>query len=188
MPKTSPSQLIDTAETLMKLHGYHGFSYADVAGRVGITKASIHHHFASKQDLAAETMSRYREAMRDALDRIAASDTTVSGRLRGFADVFLGAYHAEGRMCLCASLTGDWESLPEPIREQVAGYWNDTRAWLRASLWSEDATPSDRDREFRANAVISLFEGAMLCARADGDERPLLDAIDAAEVLVTLRG
>ncbi|HIE19064.1 TPA: TetR/AcrR family transcriptional regulator, partial [Candidatus Bathyarchaeota archaeon] len=31
--------------------GYGGFSYSDLSKALGITKASIHHHFPSKEEL-----------------------------------------------------------------------------------------------------------------------------------------
>ena len=44
--------LLDAAERLIRERGYAGVSYADLAGLVGVRKASIHHHFPGKADLA----------------------------------------------------------------------------------------------------------------------------------------
>ena len=43
----------------MRRHGYSAFSYADLAVAVGIRKASIHHHFPTKADLAAALVAAY---------------------------------------------------------------------------------------------------------------------------------
>ena len=53
---TAPSRgtanrILDVAERLVQLRGYNAFSYADVAKAVGIRKASLHYHFATKGDL-----------------------------------------------------------------------------------------------------------------------------------------
>ena len=45
------SRILDVAERLAQTQGYNGFSYADIAAELGITKASLHYHFASKADL-----------------------------------------------------------------------------------------------------------------------------------------
>jgi len=45
------TRILDTAERLVQSRGYNGFSYADIAERVGITKASLHHHFETKATL-----------------------------------------------------------------------------------------------------------------------------------------
>ncbi|MGR7122804.1 TetR/AcrR family transcriptional regulator, partial [Klebsiella aerogenes] len=43
--------LLDLADTLIQENGYQGFSYADLASKLGIRKASIHYHFPAKTDL-----------------------------------------------------------------------------------------------------------------------------------------
>lgn len=45
------SEIIDTATALFVAKGYAGTSMADLAGAVGIQKASLYHHFASKEAL-----------------------------------------------------------------------------------------------------------------------------------------
>lgn len=42
------------AEELYVLRGYEGFSFGDIAARIGTTRANIHHHFGNKQRLMAE--------------------------------------------------------------------------------------------------------------------------------------
>ena len=37
----TPERILDVAEGLLQARGYNGFSYADIAEAVGITKASI---------------------------------------------------------------------------------------------------------------------------------------------------
>ena len=54
------AQLLDEAEILIRSRGYSGFSYADLSTAVGIRKASIHHHFPSKTDLAVALLDAYR--------------------------------------------------------------------------------------------------------------------------------
>ena len=62
-------KILDVSERLVQLRGYNAFSYADVAKAVGIRKASLHHHFATKADLGRALVVRYREAFLSALAR-----------------------------------------------------------------------------------------------------------------------
>ena len=50
---------LDVAEQLAQTRGYNGFSYADVAAQLGVTKASLHYHFPSKAQLGAALIDRY---------------------------------------------------------------------------------------------------------------------------------
>jgi len=43
--------ILDVAEQLAQTKGYNGFSYADIAAQLGLTKASLHYHFPSKAEL-----------------------------------------------------------------------------------------------------------------------------------------
>ena len=64
--------LLDVASDLLQTRGYASFSYRDISSRLGISKASVHHHFASKDELLAALTARYcaRQKLRMAeLDR-----------------------------------------------------------------------------------------------------------------------
>jgi TetR/AcrR family transcriptional regulator, transcriptional repressor for nem operon len=43
--------IMDTGQFLIQERGYNAISYADIAVKIGIKKASIHYYFATKQDL-----------------------------------------------------------------------------------------------------------------------------------------
>jgi AcrR family transcriptional regulator len=58
---TTSDDILACARSLIVAGGYNGFSYADIAGVVGIRKASIHHHFPSKVDLVRTLVARYRK-------------------------------------------------------------------------------------------------------------------------------
>ena len=80
-PSTA-TRILDVAEGLAQTRGFNGFSYADIAAEIGITKASLHYHFPSKADLGRALVRRYTERFMDALDAIEASD--VPKRRGGF--------------------------------------------------------------------------------------------------------
>jgi TetR/AcrR family transcriptional repressor of nem operon len=57
---TAATAILDVAEQLAQTRGYNGFSYADVAAHLGVTKASLHYHFPPKAELGCALISRYR--------------------------------------------------------------------------------------------------------------------------------
>src|SRR5258708_35419404 len=60
VPSTEAARVIlDVAEQLAQTRGYNGFSYADIAAKVGVTKASLHYHFPSKAELGRHLIARY---------------------------------------------------------------------------------------------------------------------------------
>src|ERR1700683_5254922 len=62
--------ILDVAEKLAQTRGYNGFSYADIAAQLGVTKASLHYHFPSKAELGRALIERYRVLFGAALDAI----------------------------------------------------------------------------------------------------------------------
>jgi TetR/AcrR family transcriptional repressor of nem operon len=58
MPRKTDSrhQLIEAARALFLERGYAATSVNDIAGRVGVTKGSFFHHFATKEELALEVL------------------------------------------------------------------------------------------------------------------------------------
>ena len=53
------AKILDVAERLVQVRGFNGFSYADVAAELEITKASLHYHFAGKAELGEALIERY---------------------------------------------------------------------------------------------------------------------------------
>jgi len=63
-------ELTRTAARLFAERGYHGTSLADLAEALGIQKASLYHHIASKEDLLWEVAWAGAEAFHHSLDAI----------------------------------------------------------------------------------------------------------------------
>ena len=53
------SRILDVAERLVQGRGFNGFSYADIAAELQITKAALHYHFAGKAALGEALIARY---------------------------------------------------------------------------------------------------------------------------------
>lgn len=80
-PADRRAEILDLATEAFVTHGYAGTSMADLARAVGIQKASLYHHFPSKQDLFVACVQ---EGYRGALARLEAirSDPTLSDAAR----------------------------------------------------------------------------------------------------------
>jgi TetR/AcrR family transcriptional repressor of nem operon len=58
MPASTAERTLDVAERLLQVRGFNGFSYADIAAELGVTKASLHYHFPSKAELGDALIAR----------------------------------------------------------------------------------------------------------------------------------
>jgi TetR/AcrR family transcriptional repressor of nem operon len=163
-------RILDVAERLVQVHGYNGFSYADVSAAVRIRKASLHYHFPTKAGLGTALIARYRSAFLDALEAI----DRGSGDERRKLDAYAGLYAKvlqQGRMCLCGMLAADVETLPRSMRAGVIGFFDANEEWLtevlaagrRAGVLAFAGSP-----RATATFLVSSLEGAMLISRSYG--------------------
>src|SRR5687768_3859259 len=92
-PQTA-DQILDVAEPLIQTRGFNGFSYADIAADLGITKASLHYHFRTKADLGQRLIARYSENFQAALRGIEEAGVSAPEKLvhyvRLYTDVLRG--------------------------------------------------------------------------------------------------
>ena len=58
--RDTASSVLDVAERLVQVRGYNGFSYADVAAELQLSKAALHYHFAGKAELGEALLSATR--------------------------------------------------------------------------------------------------------------------------------
>jgi len=171
-------RILDTAQKLAQQRGFSAFSYADVSEAVGIRKASIHHHFPSKDDLELALVRRYNERFAQALDDIERRHTGAAKRLRAYGLLYRATLDA-GALCLCGMMASDIVALPEPLRAPLGEFFAHQSRWLAALLES-----GRRSGEFlfsgpplrRAQTVLATLQGGLLMARGV-DDPALFDAL-----------
>ena len=165
------SRILDIAEELVQARGFNGFSYADIAAEVGISKAALHYHFPGKADLGLALITRYADRFGESLAAIDRTDATPADRIAEYTRLYDQVLRQD-KMCLCGMLAAEYQTLPAPMRAAVAGFFEDNENWLEKVL--EDGR-HDASLRFTGTAretarmVIACLEGAMLVARPSGD-------------------
>lgn len=174
-PQYSPKaqEIIERTNELLAVGGYNGFSYADIAERVGVRKASIHHHFPAKADLVKATVAQHRYAIRQGLQALQQSVPDPHERL-----VAYGRYWAEciqaskPPICICALLAAELPTLPEAVAEEVTAHFNDLQQWIAQAMGEGVEKGVMRLVETEAGEAamfMAAIHGAMLSARATGN-------------------
>jgi TetR/AcrR family transcriptional regulator, transcriptional repressor for nem operon len=176
------TQILDVAERLVQVRGFNGFSYADVAGELGITKAALHYHFAGKAELGEALIERYAARFAEALRQLDSACETAPAKLAGYADLYLGVLR-EKRMCLCGMLAAEYKTLPLPMQEMLIRFFDDNESWLVGVLdegRSSGSLAFTATSSEAARAIVGSLEGAMLVSRPYED----LTRFKAAAALV----
>ena len=173
---TSTSErILDVAESIVRSRGYNGFSYADVAAELQLTKASLHHHFPTKGDLGLALVRRFSENVLLYLGDIVQVNETADARLKAYLDVYLGALH-ENKMCLCGMLAAEHETLPVEMQGGINDFFEDHVQWLQQVL------ELGRERgEFsfqgsateHARSILASMQGGLMIAKSQQATRTL---------------
>ncbi len=177
------SSLLAEAELLVRGRGYSGFSYADLAEVVGIRKASIHHHFPTKSDLAVALLKAYTNRYTVALDAILARDTDAVARVVAYAQLYLQGVE-RGLGCLCAALAAEHDTLPERLRDDLGRFFAEHIGWLERVLREGRADGSVRasvEPGPFARMIVATLEGALMMERFVGGPAGFRDTLATLE-------
>jgi TetR/AcrR family transcriptional repressor of nem operon len=165
------ARILDAAERLVQVRGFNGFSYADIAAELRITKAALHYHFAGKADLGEALITRYARRFTAALAGVDDTAAGATAKLAAYAGLYLEVLRNRS-MCLCGMLAAEYQTLPQPMRDAVISFFDSNESWLEGVLQqgrqdgSLQFAGSARDT---ARMIVSSLEGAMLIARPYGD-------------------
>jgi TetR/AcrR family transcriptional repressor of nem operon len=162
------SALLAEAEILIRTMGYAAFSYADLSERIGIRKASIHHHFPTKEALGTALIDGYLERFVAQLETLAAKKSDSKSKLLAYGDLFADSLR-DGQMPLCGALAADAAYLPASMQHRVKAFFKVHLDWLERILKEgvaagEITTSAPVNRT--AQLLLSTLQGASVVAWA----------------------
>ena len=165
-PSETAPRMLDVAERLAQTRGFNGFSYADIAAEMRLTKASLHYHFATKADLGAALIVRYAKRFDEALAQIESPDAQQI--LRKYVRLYESVL-VRDRMCLCGMLAAEYSTLPSSMQSALRQFFDMNETWLAATLERGRAhghLPFNGSALEAARTLTAGLEGAMLLARS----------------------
>ncbi|NJM42351.1 MAG: TetR/AcrR family transcriptional regulator [Anaerolineae bacterium] len=169
--------VLDAAQQLVQQRGYNAFSYHDLADEIGIKTASIHYYFPTKGDLGKALMQRYTLHIQESLTEIDAHTTEPKRKLRSFFDLFAAGMCVDGgKLCLGCMLASDLMTLPNGLQEDVRAFFECMETWLVKVLKEGRSAGTFHyvgSPEKTAQVLVATLNGAMITARAFGDDKHL---------------
>jgi TetR/AcrR family transcriptional regulator, transcriptional repressor for nem operon len=145
--------ILDAAEKRIQAGGFGGFSFREIAEDVGIKSSSVHYHFPTKEDLAAEVVRRWADRTSGNIDREFAKDPNPK---RVWAKAFRGTAFSKAHMCPCTILGASSQDLPKPVAAEVKRFFKMCQDKMLAQGMSVDD----------ATEVLSTIIGALVVANA----------------------
>jgi len=156
-------RILDESIRLFRQRGFSGVSVSEVMKAAGLTHGPFYNHFASKEALMAETLTRELQRATSELDSLPA---TQSGKAQ-YADGYLSEKHIKDCTggCAVAALASEVRQL-----EQVRGTFTEQLKGVIQKLATRFPWRSRRSSRGDAIHWYSSMVGALILARAVDDE------------------
>ncbi|GAA4463862.1 TetR/AcrR family transcriptional regulator [Nemorincola caseinilytica] len=128
---TTRDTIIAAADKYIREIGYNAFSYKDISNSVGIRTASIHYYFPAKSDLGVATI-QYHMAQLEAIQQELANAAPLD-RLLWFLQNY-SRINAENKVCLVGALSTAFNTLDEPIQQELRLFAESVLNWITGIL------------------------------------------------------
>jgi TetR/AcrR family transcriptional regulator, transcriptional repressor for nem operon len=177
-------RILKTADALMTNLGYSAFSYADIAEAVQIRKASIHHHFPTKADLATAVLRARQERLTQGTKQLDEEIKDPLARIAAYVHYWEGCIRDRTmEFCVAALMGAEMPSLPEQVQKEVHLYFDSLSKWLERTLKAgvkQRVIRLQQPAAVEAQTLMAVVHGAMLSARATGNCEVFKTVTDAA--------
>jgi AcrR family transcriptional regulator len=185
-PAQTRARLLDSADDLFSGRSFHAVGVSEVAARAGASKLSLYRNFPSKEDLAADVVSRRSERIHEWLRRETADAPMGVERVLSIFDLLIDWFsRPEYRGCAVVNAVTDARGDEAPaLRRSARRHLERYRELLRERI-SESGVTDAAAVDRLASHLLLLIEGATSVTVVDGESsRAGADAREAAATLL----
>lgn len=158
--------------------GYEGASLSRITGRTGLGKGSLYHFFpGGKEEMAQavlDDVDAWFERHVFAPLRDEAPEVAPEAAIEGMWDAVTAYFRSGARICLVGAFALD--GTRDRFADAVSGYFVRWIAALRGALVRRGWAPAEAHS--RAEEAVLGIQGALVLARATGDQAVFVRAIE----------
>jgi TetR/AcrR family transcriptional regulator, cholesterol catabolism regulator len=123
-------QILESAAQLIRKKGYHAASMQDIADAVNLQKASLYHHFSSKQEILLALLDQALDLLIERVSAVIACELPADEKLRQAMRVYLGILDEQAALASVLllehrSLDPEYHDLHFPRRDRFERLWRD---------------------------------------------------------------
>src|SRR5688572_3096939 len=126
----SREAILESAAQVIRQQGFHGASMAEIAAAVRLKKASLYHHFESKQEILLELLDRALAMLNERMAGVLAMGVPPDEKLRLAMRTYLQTLSEQGDLVSVLllehrSLDPEYRSRHIPNRDRFEKMWRD---------------------------------------------------------------
>jgi TetR/AcrR family transcriptional regulator, cholesterol catabolism regulator len=176
--------ILVSAAQVFREKGFHGASMADIAEAANLQKASLYHHFGSKQEILLELLDRALELVTAQMEAVMAQAVPADRKLRLAIREYLCTLAERGDLVSVLlleyrSLEPEYYSRHIPHRDQFEGMWRT----LLGSGVETGAFVCD-DIPLAVRGLMGMMNWAITWYRPDGPKSLDVIADDFADIFL----
>ena len=164
-------QIVELSADLLREQGFNGFSYLDLSRALGISKASVHHHFPKKEDLGLALCEWTNDWLVQGLQHFDQKGSSSWNKLERYLQAGLKHTLTDHKTCPISALYGDLNKLTEPMKAALKSLDDLELNWV-TKVMNEGQASGEFIRQDDAKAMAALFifscKGALYYARLHG--------------------
>lgn len=176
------SKIIEQAAIVFNKNGYAGTSIADIMRLTGLPRATIHHHFRTKDEIAIAAFDHTLNSIVEAVMQNVEQQETAIDRLGAFVDTFRGFTTQPIGVGGCPILNTAVESddTHPALRRHAQRAINQIRALVGSIVElgiRQGEIEATADIEQVSTVIIATIEGAIMMSKLYGNDLYLDRAI-----------
>ena len=162
------AQILEASAQIIRQKGFHAASMQDIANAVNLQKASLYHHFSSKQEILLALLDQALDLLSERVSACLAMGIPVDEKLRQAMRVYLGsmAEHTDLAAVLLLehrSLDPEYHERHIPRRDRFERLWRDLiQEGVESGVFKDD------DPSLTARALLGVMNWTITWFRPEG--------------------
>ena len=170
-------QIIEIALDNSKSRTFSSLSLQSLAKQAEIKKASLFHHFSSKQELAELTLDYSCQLLVDYF--IQAEQLSATKQLSHYLQLFEYFLEPTQKICPSIGFIADIDEYDDTVKQYLLKYQNQHIHYLdsilRKGANSQEFRVLEDDCRLNARSIYYLLQGALVSARLTGKKQDVFD-------------
>ncbi len=163
---STKTELLHAASRMLLSKGLNGFSLQELATAMNIKKASLFHHYPSKNALAIELYRFYQEAFSQWIQRYC--HLSPEKQIINYAEKLTSWICEKKRVCPVGALSLEWQLVDPDLQDEIIKLHQLQKDWLTKLFKEMDIRIPSKEAVI---GTMALLQGSIQLARINDDSK-----------------